>query len=132
MSLDEWLGNDLVRYAVLQRLTVIGEAARRLSPETQRLAANVPWRLMGDFRNLAVHNYFSVEWPLVWSMAHGDVPRLLEQVRAMLAQHYPAVLAVVDDGSGENARSSVTGLPVTRVGSGVTSEDVRTLDDPDA
>jgi uncharacterized protein with HEPN domain len=40
LSLDDWLANDLVRYAVLQRLTVMGEAARRLSPDVQGRAAS--------------------------------------------------------------------------------------------
>jgi uncharacterized protein with HEPN domain len=99
LSLDDWLTNDLVRYAVLQRLTVIGEAARRLSPEVRCRHGQVPWRLIGDFRNLAVHNYFSVEWPLVWTMARSDVPRLLGQVTAILAEHYPGVLSVLDEPS---------------------------------
>lgn len=59
--------------------------------------AEVPWRLIGDFRNLAIHNYFSVEWPLVWAMARGDVPRLLGQVTAILAECYPTVLSMLDE-----------------------------------
>ena len=59
--------------------------------------AEVPRRLTGDFRNLAIHNYFSVEWPLVWAMARGDVPRLLGQVTAILAECYPTVLSMLDE-----------------------------------
>ena len=97
-------GKDLVRYAVLQRLTVVGEAARRLSTEVRAGYPDVPWQLIGDFRNLAVHNYFSVEWSLVWSMAGRDVPRLLEQVTAILAEWSPAVLAALDEPPGTGPR----------------------------
>ena len=68
------------------------------SPPTCRgRHVEVTWRLIGDFRNLAVHNYFSVEWPLVWAMARSDVLRLLGQVTAILAEHYPGVLSVLDE-----------------------------------
>ena len=103
LTQDDWMKNDLVRYAVLQRLTVMGEAARRLSPDVRDYHADVPWRLIGDFRNLAVHTYFSIEWPLVWAMARRDVPRLLDQVTAILAEYYPAVLSALGepaDGTG--------------------------------
>jgi uncharacterized protein with HEPN domain len=57
----------------------------------------VPWRDLIAFRNLAVHDYFAVEWALVWAIARADVPRLGEQFRAILAADYPLVLAVLDE-----------------------------------
>jgi uncharacterized protein with HEPN domain len=48
------------------------------------------------FPNLAVHDYFAVEWALVWAIARADVPRLGKQLRAILAADYPLVLALLD------------------------------------
>jgi Protein of unknown function DUF86 len=28
----------------------------------------VPWRRIADFRNVAVHQYFAIEWSLVWRL----------------------------------------------------------------
>ena len=96
VSLDDWIANDLVHYAVLQRLTVVGEAARRLDTAIHERYPQVSWRAMGDFRNLAVHDYFAVEWPLVWAIARHDVPGLLTQVVDILARDYPLILAALD------------------------------------
>ena len=93
ISLDDWIADELVHYAVLQRLTVVGEASRRLDADVRERYPEVPWRDMGDFRNLAVHDYFAVEWPLVWAIARQDVPRLLDQVIGILGRDYPLVLA---------------------------------------
>jgi uncharacterized protein with HEPN domain len=76
--------------------TVIGEAARRLDPAVRNQYPEVPWRDLTAPRNLAVHDYFAVEWPLVWTIAREDVPRLGEQFRAILAADYPLVLALLD------------------------------------
>jgi uncharacterized protein with HEPN domain len=93
---DDWADSDLVRFAVLQRLTVIGEAAGRLDPAICARYPQVPWRDLVAFRNLAVHDYFAVEWPLVWAIASQDVPRLSRQMREILATDYPLVLATLD------------------------------------
>jgi uncharacterized protein with HEPN domain len=56
----------------------------------------VPWQDLRAFRNLAVHDYFAVEWPLVWAIARREVPELRRQVRAILAADYPLVLKSLD------------------------------------
>jgi uncharacterized protein with HEPN domain len=95
-SLEDWIDDELLQFGVLQRLTVIGEAARRLDPAVRNQYPEVPWRDLTAPRNLAVHDYFAVEWPLVWTIAREDVPRLGEQFRAILAADYPLVLALLD------------------------------------
>lgn len=96
-SLDDWLASEVVQFAVLQRLAVIGEAAQRIDPAVRDRHPDVPWRDLVAFRNLAVHDYFAVEWPLVWAIASRDVPVLHRQVEAILASDYPLVLAIVNE-----------------------------------
>ena len=50
-SLQETLSTPYAFEALLQKLTVIGEAARRVSLSRQRQLAHIPWRAMGDMRN---------------------------------------------------------------------------------
>jgi uncharacterized protein with HEPN domain len=85
----EFLANDLVRSAVLQKLTVIGEAAARLPTEFCQRHPEIPWRDIVAFRNIAVHAYFAVEWSIVWVAATSDAPALRDQVRQILGQEFP-------------------------------------------
>src|SRR5690349_11426062 len=73
---DDFLQNDLLRSAVLQKLTIIGEAAARLPKEFQTRHAEIEWADIVGFRNIAVHAYFAVEWPIVWVTATKDAPAL--------------------------------------------------------
>lgn len=84
ISQEEFLGDDLLRSAILHKLTVIGEAAARLSPPFKAAHAHVPWRDIADFRNVVVHAYFNVDWGIVWTTATDEVPALREQIAAML------------------------------------------------
>jgi uncharacterized protein with HEPN domain len=40
-------------------------------------------------RNRVVHEYFGVDWVLLWKTVTEDVPRLRDQVRAILDAEFP-------------------------------------------
>jgi uncharacterized protein with HEPN domain len=64
-----FLASYLIQSAVPQKLLVIGEAAGRVSPEVRARWADLPWRSVTGFRNIAVHAYFEVDWSIVWRIA---------------------------------------------------------------
>jgi uncharacterized protein with HEPN domain len=70
-------GNDPLRQdAVLRRLIVIGEAAGKITSETVDRFPAIPWRIMADFRNFAVHEYHRIDWGIVWTVATERLPAL--------------------------------------------------------
>lgn len=85
-SRDVFLGSDLLRSAVLQKLTIIGEAAARLPTAFQTANPTVDWRRIAAFRNVAVHAYFSIDWAIVWVIATDAVPALRAEVALILVE----------------------------------------------
>jgi uncharacterized protein with HEPN domain len=69
---------------VLQKLIVIGEAAARLPRQFTHSHPEVPWVDIVGFRNIAVHEYFAVDWSIVWVTASEDVPVLRRAVARIL------------------------------------------------
>lgn len=55
-SAEDWHADDLLRYAVVARLTVVGEAANRPSADLRERYGDVPWREIIGFRNVAVQS----------------------------------------------------------------------------
>lgn len=84
-----FLQNDMLQSAVLQKLTIIGEAASKLDPGFTARHPQVPWRDIVAFRNIAIHAYFAVEWPIVWIAATEETPTLRVQVEAIMAREFP-------------------------------------------
>jgi uncharacterized protein with HEPN domain len=78
------MANELLQSAVLQKLTVIGEAASKLSQEFRDLHPEVEWNDIVSLRNIAVHAYFAVDWPIVWVTASQEVPVLRSQIAQIL------------------------------------------------
>ena len=79
----------MLRYAVAQQLTIVGEAAARLSAELPQKYPSVSWADIVGLWNVLVHEYFGVHWPLVWQTVTDDVPLLLEQVSEILRLEFP-------------------------------------------
>ena len=81
--------SELLRSAVVQKLSVIGEAAARVSDELRARHPEVPWPQLIAFRNILVHAYFGMEWELVWRAARNRCPSLREQVADVLLKIAP-------------------------------------------
>jgi uncharacterized protein with HEPN domain len=79
-----FLADETLCYAVAQRLTIVGEAVARLSPELRGRHNAVPWPDIVGLRNILVHEYFGIYWPLVWQTAVDHAPVLREQVEKIL------------------------------------------------
>lgn len=56
VSREEFEATSEKQDAVIRRFEIMGEAARRLSPEAQRALPEIPWRLMMGMRNILIHD----------------------------------------------------------------------------
>jgi len=80
-----FLTSELIQSAVLQKLTVMGEAVANLPDSLKQKYPHVPWREIVKFRNAAVHAYFGMNWPLIWITATQHAPLLKRDVTAIIA-----------------------------------------------
>ena len=75
---QEQFFDDLERQdAVIRRLLIVGEAARRVSEETRRQLPDLPWTAMVAMRNFIIHEYDAVDLRVVWDTVRNDLPPLI-------------------------------------------------------
>ena len=70
--------------AVIRNFIVIGEAARNVPLGVMERYPELPWRLMGDMRNFAVHEYWGVELSTIWKTIQVDLPPLIPLLEKVL------------------------------------------------
>ena len=75
--------DDLIGTWVLHHLQMIGEAARSLSQPLKRAHPEIAWRQLIDFRNVVVHQYFSVDMAIVRAVVDHDLADLKAKVEAI-------------------------------------------------
>ena len=80
---SEFIENVQLQDAVIRRLLVIAEAARRISDPTRQTLPNVPWKEINGTRNQLVHEYDDVNLNIVWNVIQSEIPTYIQQV----AQH---------------------------------------------
>jgi uncharacterized protein with HEPN domain len=80
--------SELVRSAVVQKLTQIGEAAAHVSAALQTRYPEVPWPRIVSFRNILVHAYFGIDWQQVWIAASKESPSLRAQIESILQAEF--------------------------------------------
>jgi uncharacterized protein with HEPN domain len=71
--------------AVLYNLAVIGEAARKVPEEIASLYPEIPWREMGDMRNVVIHEYFGVDPKILWETIKNEFPPIEKRFQDILA-----------------------------------------------
>ncbi len=77
---DDFEKDDLLRSAVERQIEIIGEAARRISPEFRELHSEIPWRPVIAQRHILAHEYGEVQHDLIWRVATIHVPALRIQL----------------------------------------------------
>lgn len=84
MSENEFLSNSMAHDAVVRQIEIIGEAARNVSDEFQAKHPKLPWSKMTGIRNKIVHEYFNVNYSIVWDTIKDDLPLLKRSLKKIL------------------------------------------------
>ena len=87
LDYDGFVATKMVRDAVLHNLHVVGEASNHMAEEIVARYPDLPWDDMRDMRNIVAHEYFRVDWEIVWSTVREDLPPLIAQLRKILDEN---------------------------------------------
>lgn len=79
VSYDDFLANSEKRFATIKQIEIIGEACNALSSEFKQNHPEIEWKPIKGFRNISIHEYFSVNFQIVWEIAKIDLPVLKQQ-----------------------------------------------------
>ncbi len=71
-------------FAMSRQLSVVGEAASKVSKDLTRSYPEIPWADIVAFRNILIHEYFGIDWVTVWDTSVEQAPTLRRQIAAIL------------------------------------------------
>ena len=70
--------------AVIRRLEIIGEAARRISDQTRSALPHLPWNAMIGMRSVMIHEYDDVDLSVVWDTVQNHLPGLIRSIQPLV------------------------------------------------
>lgn len=83
-NFDSFHNNSVLRIAVVKWIEIIGEASVNISGETKSKYPEVNWQAIKGMRNILVHEYFGIQYEIIWQTAKNDVPQIKSQVEHIL------------------------------------------------
>lgn len=85
-TFDDFIADDMMYYAVVKNIEIIGEALNMLTEEFRNAHPDTPWKLVNGMRNYNVHEYYQVDNNVVWDVITGDLPLLEKQIIAYITE----------------------------------------------
>ncbi len=70
--------------AVIRNFEIIGEATKNLPNEIKDKYPSIPWEEMYRLRNRISHEYFGVDYEIIWDIATRHLPVNCEEMKIVL------------------------------------------------
>lgn len=87
-SKDEFIANVQLQDAVIRRLLVIAEAARRVSESTRQSLPTISWQEINRMRNRLVHEYDDINLNIVWNAVQVEIPPLVKELKSQIPPEF--------------------------------------------
>ena len=84
LSFEDFLADDKTIDAVVRNFEIIGEASLRIDEDFRLENPQIEWRKLRGFRNRIVHDYFGIDYEIVWSILTQDLEELVFQLDQLL------------------------------------------------
>lgn len=86
MAWEEFAQDQKTIYAVVRAFEIISEAAKKVPLSVQKRHPNVPWKQMAGMRDKLIHEYFGVNYEVLWKTAQEDIPPVQKLIAMVLEE----------------------------------------------
>ena len=76
LTKDQFLGSETLKRAFVRSLEIIGEASKKVTTQLRQRYPLVEWRALAGMRDRLIHDYFGVDYYIVWDVVRNKIPLL--------------------------------------------------------
>jgi len=81
---EEFLKDEVLIRAAVRSLEVIGEATKKLPIDFRTKHPHINWNEMAGMRDILIHNYFGIDYDVVWNTIQNDISQLQTHLHLIL------------------------------------------------
>ena len=83
-SYEELLKDEMRIDAIIRNFEIIGEASSNIPQEIRDKYSFIEWRNISDFRNVLAHEYFGIDYEIMWEIIKDKLPALQKGIQTIL------------------------------------------------
>lgn len=84
LDFDSFMSDEKTMDAVVRNFEIIGEAANRVDTDFRDSNPEIEWKRNRGFRNRIVHNYFGIDYEIVWQIIDEYLDELIGWLETMV------------------------------------------------
>jgi len=83
-TIGQFLEDPILKRACVRAIEVIGEATKKVPTDFKAKHPDIEWKKMAGMRDRLIHDYFGVDYYVVFDVAQNKAPLLLSGIAQIL------------------------------------------------
>ncbi len=80
---ESFISDPILKRAFSRSIEIIGEASKKLSPDFKSFYSIINWRAVSGMRDKLIHEYFGVDYIIVWDAASNKSKELIDFINSL-------------------------------------------------
>jgi uncharacterized protein with HEPN domain len=85
-SFREFTNDSMCRDAVLHNLDIVSASIERIPADVREQHPNIEWRNLEVIGDVIAHEYFGIDWAMVWDIVQNKLPPLTHEITALMQE----------------------------------------------
>jgi len=86
-SFNEFIDDEVLKRAVVRSLEIIGEATKKIPADVKYNWKEIEWKNMAGMRDKLIHDYFGINYKIVWDVIKNKIPVLQKQIEKVINEN---------------------------------------------